>query len=131
MRRRHRSGFTLIELLIVVVIIGVLAAIAVPKFSMTKGKSYTAAIRSDLHNVATAQESYFYDHGTYATSTVQLAMRSTNGVTIAIVTANAGGWSATAWHPAASPIECGLFLGTATAVSGATTEGVMGCLNLP
>ena len=53
---RHRRGFTLIELLIVVVIIGVLAAIAVPKFQSSKGRAFGAAIKSDLHNLATAQE---------------------------------------------------------------------------
>src|SRR5678809_668398 len=63
--RASRRGFTLIELLIVVVIIGILAAIAVPKFQSTKGKAYYAGMRSDLHNLLTAQEGYFYDHTTY------------------------------------------------------------------
>ena len=127
--RRHRSGFTLIELLIVVVIIGILAAIAIPKFAMTKGKSYTASIKSDLRNVATAQEAYFYENSTYATATSQLNLRASPGVTIDIVGATASGWSATAWHVAASPIECGLFMGNQSPVSGATVEGVIGCVN--
>jgi prepilin-type N-terminal cleavage/methylation domain-containing protein len=126
---RRRSGFTLIELLIVVVIIGILAAIAIPKFQNTKGKSYTAAIKSDLRNVATAQEAYFYENSTYATATSMLNLRSSPGVTIDIVGATASGWSATAWHIAASPIECGLFMGNQTALSGATVEGVIGCVN--
>ena len=67
-RHKRTSGFTLIELLIVVVIIGILAAIAIPKFTNTKGKAYAAAMRSDLRNLAVAQESYLYDHSTYATS---------------------------------------------------------------
>ena len=125
----RRSGFTLIELLIVVVIIGILAAIAIPKFSMTKGKSYTASIKSDLRNVATAQEAYFYENSTYATSHTQLNFNGSPGVAIAVVSATASGWSATAWHVAASPIECGLFMGAAPALSGATVEGVIGCVN--
>ncbi|MFN2565760.1 MAG: type IV pilin protein, partial [Gemmatimonadaceae bacterium] len=53
---RNRKGFTLIELLIVVVIIGILAAIAIPKFASTKEKAYVTAMRSDLRNMMTAQE---------------------------------------------------------------------------
>src|SRR5947199_6768068 len=60
-----RRGFTLIELLIVVVIIGLLAAIAIPKFSNTKEKAYIAAMKSDLRNLVTAEEAYFADSMAY------------------------------------------------------------------
>ena len=53
---QNRKGFTLIELLIVVVIIGILAAIAIPKFANTKEKAYLASMKSDLRNLVTAQE---------------------------------------------------------------------------
>ncbi|HXS23445.1 MAG TPA: prepilin-type N-terminal cleavage/methylation domain-containing protein, partial [Gemmatimonadales bacterium] len=52
--RMNRKGFTLIELLIVVVIIGILAAMAIPKFAATKGKASFAAMKSDLRNLSTA-----------------------------------------------------------------------------
>src|SRR5262249_32283604 len=65
MRLSNKKGFTLIELLIVVVIIGILAAIAIPKFANTKEKAYVAAMKSDLRNMATAEESYFADNQTY------------------------------------------------------------------
>jgi type IV pilus assembly protein PilA len=65
---KRSAGFTLIELLIVVVIIGILAAIAIPKFANTKGKAYAASMRSDLRNLAVAQEAYLYDNGVYAGS---------------------------------------------------------------
>ena len=63
----NRKGFTLIELLIVVVIIGILAAIAIPKFANTKEKAVVAGMKSDLRNLVTAQEGFFSDNQTYAT----------------------------------------------------------------
>src|SRR5215217_6406055 len=69
MRNTTRKGFTLIELLIVVVIIGILAAIAIPKFANTKSKAYIAAMKSDLRNLVTAEESYFSDSAKYAADT--------------------------------------------------------------
>src|SRR5437762_3185020 len=59
----NKKGFTLIELLIVVVIIGILAAIAIPKFANTKDKAYVAAMKSDLRNMATYEEQYAADNG--------------------------------------------------------------------
>ena len=59
----NRKGFTLIELLIVVVIIGILAAIAIPKFANTKSKAYKTAMISDLRNLVTAEEAFFSDSG--------------------------------------------------------------------
>ena len=61
----NRKGFTLIELLIVVVIIGILAAIAIPKFAATKDKAKLASVKTDLRNLMTAQEAYFSDYATY------------------------------------------------------------------
>ena len=64
----NRKGFTLIELLIVVVIIGILAAIAIPKFAKTKEKAYIASMKSDLRNMVTAEEAYFADSVKYSTN---------------------------------------------------------------
>src|SRR5499425_794537 len=61
---QNRKGFTLIELLIVVVIIGILAAIAIPKFATTKVKANMASIQTDLRNYMTAQEAFFSDNNT-------------------------------------------------------------------
>ena len=63
----NRKGFTLIELLIVVVIIGILAAIAIPKFANTKEKAYWPAMKSDLRNLVTAEEGFFSDNQDYTT----------------------------------------------------------------
>ena len=70
-----RKGFTLIELLIVVVIIGILAAIAIPKFANTKGKAYVTAMKSDLRNLVTAEEAFFSDSAKY-TQTIGRARSS-------------------------------------------------------
>ena len=75
---RSRSGLTLIELLIVIVIIGILAAIAIPKFANTKEKATLASMTSDLRKLAAAQKRFFADNNDYAGSadpTIQ-----TNGV---------------------------------------------------
>ncbi|MGQ0765292.1 MAG: type IV pilin protein [Gemmatimonadota bacterium] len=123
----QRKGFTLIELLIVVVIIGILAAVAVPKFQNTKGKANAASLRSDLRNLATAQEAYFYDNGSYTSSLVALNFNASPGVTFTFGTATAGGWSANATHPQAFPIQCALFVGSAPALAPATVEGLIVC----
>src|ERR1043166_8193305 len=61
----NRKGFTLIDLLIVVVIIGILAAIAIPKFAATKDKAKLASVKSDVRNGMTAEEAYFSDFAKY------------------------------------------------------------------
>jgi type IV pilus assembly protein PilA len=111
--RRTAKGFTLIELLIVVVIIGVLAAIAIPKFQNTKGKAYAGTIKSDLKNLTSMQEGYFFTNETYTNSLAALNFAGTNGVTITIAEADGRGWSATATHPAAFPLTCAVFYGQA------------------
>ncbi len=123
----QRRGFTLIELLIVVVIIGILAAIAIPKFQNTKGKANAASLKSDLRNLATAQEAYFYDNTVYASSTTQMAYGQSPGVVLTIITATGSGWSARATHPASYPLTCALFQGNVAAATPATVEGLIGC----
>ena len=62
---RSKKGFTLIELLIVVAIIGILAAIAIPQFSAYREKAYNSAAQSDGKNAKTALEAFFADNQKY------------------------------------------------------------------
>lgn len=70
-QRTADRGFTLIELLIVVVILGILAAIAIPQFSSTKESSYDAMAKSDLRNLMSEQERHYVDYGQYASDLVE------------------------------------------------------------
>jgi prepilin-type N-terminal cleavage/methylation domain-containing protein len=125
--RRRRAGFSLIELLIVVVIIGILAAIAIPQFANTKGKALVTKVKSDLRQLANAEEGYFYGAGQYTTDLNALGVVISPGVTVTIVQATASGWAATGTAVGANPTNCALFYGSATPVAPATVEGVLTC----
>jgi prepilin-type N-terminal cleavage/methylation domain-containing protein len=125
-RMKGDQGFTLIELMIVVAIIGILAAIAIPKFINTKEKTYSAAMKSDLRNLATAEEAYFYDSTKYTSSLAALNNFSPSaGISIAVAI-SPGGWNATATH-AVSPRRCYLFQGSGPPIGTATIEGRISC----
>jgi len=123
---KSTKGFTLIELLIVVVIIGILAAIAIPKFANTKEKAYIAGMKADLRNLVTAQEAYFADNVTYASVLSNLNYNVSAGNTVAISSATGTGWAATSKNNATTK-TCGIFVGSATAPITGQNEGAPAC----
>jgi prepilin-type N-terminal cleavage/methylation domain-containing protein len=127
--RYDRNGFTLIELLVVVVVIGVLATIAIPKFSAMREKSYVAAVTSDLKNVASQQEIYLSTEYSYAPNVGVLSLTITDAVTITINEATGTGWAATGSHSGLVGRQCGFFFGDAnpSGASPATTPGAVVC----
>ena len=134
MSNKIRKGFTLIELLIVVVIIGILAAIAIPKFANTKEKAYLASMKSDLRNMATTQEAYFADFQSYVSGTASNVGGTTAavngfvpsaGVSVTAAATGGTGWSTTSWHSGTTR-TCAIFVGV-SAVSPATVEGEPKC----
>jgi prepilin-type N-terminal cleavage/methylation domain-containing protein len=122
----RRRGFTLIELLIVVVIIGVLASIAVASFRNVKQKSYLSVLKSDLRNLAVAQEMHFEANRAYTDDLALIRFNPTRGVQFSI-TATATGWEAIATHNGALPRVCSMFYGNVTPTGPATQEGSPYC----
>ena len=129
---KGRQGFTLIELLIVVVIIGILADIAIPKFSATREKAYFSAMKSDLKNLQSQQEIYYSNPANnynYGSDLDDLEFAPSQGVTATLGTVTNTGWQATAEHAAldAATQFCAVYVGEAAAVAPATTPGVVTC----
>ena len=127
---RSRQGFTLIELLIVVVIIGILAAIAIPKFANTKEKAVVASMKSDLRNLASAQEAYWVENRTYYGGAIPgggFQFNPTSGVTIVIVNFTDAGWSARATGLPLTTTECVIFYGTTPPIPPATADAAVAC----
>jgi len=127
--RTSRMGFTLIELLIVVIIIGILAAIAIPKFSTTKEKAILAMMKGDLRNIVTSQEAYNADNLTYYNGPVPAAALTYSpsvGITVTLSNVSPTGWGAVATSPNTT-WTCAVYIGTGGPLAPATQNGVIAC----
>jgi prepilin-type N-terminal cleavage/methylation domain-containing protein len=123
----RKEGFTLIELLIVVVIIGILAAIAIPKFTSTREKAFMAAAAADLRNLASLEEVYYNDQYTFTTDLTAVGFTNSEGVTVVVGEATNRGWSATATHQGLTAESCAIYHGNATPVAPATVPSAVEC----
>ena len=108
--RSGEKGFTLIELIIIVAIISILAAIAIPTYASYRTRAYDTAVKSDLRNAATAQEAYFLENQTYSPVIANLEAQPFNffrstGVNIMVMSADAESYTMTAVHPGSGKIH--------------------------
>ena len=121
-------GFTFIEVLTVMILLGMLSAVAVPRFRTYKERAYLAAMRTDLGHIRIAEESYFAENQRYGTDTTSLEAHSTSNVRIALSSVDPiSGYSAIATHTLLPGQQCATYTGkdagsgpTGTIICGAT-----------
>jgi prepilin-type N-terminal cleavage/methylation domain-containing protein len=129
MASHGKSGFTLIEVLVVVVILGILATLAIPRLMNARYDAFRSAALSDLRNLQAVQEIHRQDGTGYAADLNALSFETSRGVSIDITEATQTGWAATATHSGFPSVDCGIFIGTASPANGgpATSQGVVTC----
>ena len=130
---RDTRGFTLIELMIVVVIIGILAAIAIPQYSSVKERAYLATVKTDLKNLEISEEAYassnsgaYFSHSYTTPSDSANTFGASQNVSIVTTGVGSAGWNATASHSNAPGHTCAIFVGTAP-VAPAVFDGAPAC----
>ena len=123
MRHTPHRGFTLIELLIVLVVIGILATLAIPKFTNTKQRAARTAGLSDIHNLSTQEERFFSETSRYGDIADTAALKfqlspGNSALAIALSGAPAGTGGYNAVIAIRGSQHCGVFVGTAPRPAG-------------
>lgn len=115
-RMQVPAGFTLIEILIVIVVIGLLAAIAMPRMTTARERAHYASISSDIRNLGAAQERFFHGAMSYSLNLAELDFDPSPGVDVEVTEATAQGWAAVGRHDALDDTRgCAIYLGNAAA----------------
>ena len=107
--------------------IGIIAAIAIPKFANTKQKAYVAAMKTDLRNLATAEEAFRMDSGRYTSNVASLNFRPMPGVSAPSITADKDRWIATLTHSQLPGKICGIAVNADNPVDTSVGEGEPAC----
>jgi len=124
--RAPRAGFSVLELVVVIIIVAIIVAIVLPRFTAYRSNRSTAAMVTDLQNLANAQAAYWGSKNTYTADTTALKVTHSPGTTVQIMAADATGWSARITR-AGSAASCAVFYGSALPLPPATVKNVIGC----
>jgi prepilin-type N-terminal cleavage/methylation domain-containing protein len=124
--RNTAGGFSLIELLVVLVVIGILVGLAIPRYREYKRRFYLTTMVADLRNLATTEESFWNISGTYSMDLQQIQYNASPQVSINMVSADTLGWAAKASYVGDTAI-CAIYYGNAPVLAPATLKNVIGC----
>ena len=126
MPAHRRSGFSLIELFVVLVVIGILVGLSIPRMHQFKHQFYITTMISDLRNLAATEEGYWSTADSYSSDFSALRFNLTPGVWITFVQADSLGWSASATHDGDTS-SCAIYYGNAPPLAPATVKNYIGC----
>lgn len=123
----NRGGVTLVDILIVVMIVAILAAIAIPRFAATKEKQYIADMKSDLRALAAAEDAFVSDSSHYARVLPPSRFHSLPGVTAPAIVTGDGWWTATVRDSMLPGTVCGIGVSAKNPVDSSAADGDPAC----